>query len=183
MEERTGKGQTKVSQRFGGFAVCHMAYSVLSLVPIFFFYMMEWETNFGELILWVVPLALMLFYFPLGVLVAWMSEWARPQATRERVLAIALPTLVAWIWVGVVLGSMAAEAGDLLIAVYGVSVLFAAPSSLFVLIFTGWLPASSLWVALGTVGLLAGFLPPFLFALGSFWQAGRRESRQKEAEA
>ncbi|MBP3519796.1 MAG: hypothetical protein J6J87_00445, partial [Oscillospiraceae bacterium] len=75
--------------------------------------------------------------------------------------------------------------GFLFLVLFPVSMFLATPSSIFVLCFFDfWMTAgSSLDVAMRLIfiGFLAGFLPPLLFALGSFWQSARMERRRTEA--
>ncbi len=174
------KKPTTVSQRFNGFAVCHLAYSLLSLIPAFCVYMKVVEAPFLAVTLWLLPVVLIALYFPMGMLAAWVSEWTPPRTLRERWLAIALPTLAAWLWVVFVLVCIVGEWGDLFMLVLALSFLLAAPSSLFVVTLCGWslLLGNSGLVALGVCGLIAGALPPLLFALGSFWQAERKQKKE-----
>ena len=173
--EIPAKKPTTTAQRFGGFAVAHLAYSLLSS-PVFFLLFSAEE----EVLLWLVPLGMMALYYPLGRLTAWLEEWTSPQTGRERILAVVWPTLVAWSWVCVVLVSLAGEWGDLLIPVFGLSVLLAAPSSLFTLVFFSGLSRAGMMVSLGFTGLFAGILPPLFFALGSFRQASVKHNGEAE---
>lgn len=173
---------TTVAQRFGGFAAAHITYSLLSLPCLIFGGMVPvWPV-----LIWLYPVAAMIFYFPIGMFTAWLSEWSPPQSGRERQLAVLLPALVAWIWVGIVLISVTGEWGELFMAIFAISFLFATPSSLFSIIFLGTFSHltgdGGLAVSLGLCGLLAGFLPPLFFALGSFWQSERRKGRGSQAE-
>lgn len=145
--------------------------------------MAEVEAEQAEAVLWLLPVVLIALYFPLGVLTAWMSEWTPPQTAQEKRRAVLLPTLVAWSWVGVVLLSVVGDVGELLMSVFTISFFFAAPSSLFTITYALCLPwrGSGLLAALGVWGMIAGFLPPLLFAAGSFWLSQRRQNK-KEAE-
>ena len=166
---------TTQAQRFGGFAVTHITYSVISLFPMLGGFGWTLDSTLFPLV-WLVPILAMLLYFPLGILTAWISGWTSPQTGREKRMAVLLPTLVAWFWVILVLISIAGQWETLFMGVLTVSFLFAVPSSLFTITLSAASPwwISGLIVPLGLSGLVAGFLPPFLFALGSFWQSGRK---------
>ena len=175
------KGEpTTQLQRFSGFALCHICYSPVSLIFAHLFYTVAGEL--GAVMTAMLPIALIALYFPLGMLTARLSGWTRPQTRREKVWVIALPTLMAWLWVAVVLLSIGGAPEELFLWVFGISLLLAAPSSLFVMTliaFWDWamLPATGdPFVILGSFGIVAGILPTLLFALGSFYQAGWRSS-------
>ena len=118
-------------------------------------------------------------YFLAGAYTASARRWTAPAKDAERFLAILLPTLVAWAWEGAAIAGMAGDF-PLLQALAGMllySALFlASPSVLFLFFCIGvlhvgmWLDDPGFWM----MAALAGALPPLLFALGSFWQAGRR---------
>lgn len=164
------KDPTTVGQRFGGFAICHLTYSILLAVsfPVWI------ELCVSEVTLPLVGLCLMAAYFPLGYLTAYLEEWTVPQNSREKCMAVGYPVVVAWIWVTVVWITLFPESGDFLPVVVVISLFLAAPSSFFVLFFG--LAGNSV-VDFALVGLVAGFLPPLFFACGSFWQASRREKK------
>lgn len=167
------RGATTAGDRFGGFAMAHLALSVLmvSFAPFelaILDVLPEWTWSF-------VSVLMMGFYFPLGILTAWMGNWTLPQTTKEGFMAVISPTVVAWIWVGIVLWSVSLDGDSAMSAlpiIFFLSIIFATPSSVFV-IFCWWDSFTQLlWC-----GLLAGLLPPLLFALGSFWQ-GSRQARK-----
>lgn len=183
-----GPKPTTVVQRFGGFAAAHITYSLLSLIPLYLLAVGSGNGLIGiGLFWWTIPLGLIALYFPLGMFTAWFAKWNPPRTGRERRLTVLLPTLVAWIWVCVVLMSVMGEWEELFVAVFAKSFLFAAPSSLFVIFFMGLLLSlltgeengMTVTVILGFSGLIAGLLPSLLFALGSFWQSGRRRKKEE----
>lgn len=164
------------AQRFGGFAAAHTTYSLLCLIPLYLFAESSGRGFVG--FVWTLPAVLILLYLPLGMFTAWIGKWGCPRTRQERGLAILLPVLVAWTWVLVVLISVIGEWETLFLSVFTVSILLAVPSSLFVITLMGLIfrlteGEGSLAVVLGLCGLLSGFLPPLLFALGSFYQSKR----------
>lgn len=172
---------TSVAQRFGGFATAHIMYSLLSLLPLYLLAVGSGDGLVGvALFWWTIPLGLIALYFPLGMFTAWLSKWTPPGTARERRMAVLLPTLVAWTWVCVVLAVVMGEWEEPFMAILFLSFFFAAPSSLLVILLMGTLSGSSLIPTLGLSGLIAGFLPPLLFALGSFHQANRMAERAGE---
>ena len=177
---------TTASARFGGFALSHLTFSVLLAVfSPFFLGALEALWPASEWLLPLIPILMMGMYFPMGVFASYLGEWTQPQTTRERFLAVAQPTAVAWAWVAVVLLSVNAEwngSGDIVLAVVFTSFFLAAPSSIFVLCAIPFLSYKSTWWDLGAVGLLAGILPPLLFAWGSFSQSTRMEKKKRAAE-
>ena len=74
------------------------------------------------------------------------------------------------------------EMPDLCMVVFAGSFLFALPSSLFVVTLFVLLPSASFTMGIGVWGLVAGFLPPLLFALGSFVQSEKREKGREWLE-
>ena len=90
---------------------------------------------------------------------------------------MAYPTAVAWIWVGVVISALLSGNGPFFMLIFPTSMLFAAPSSVFILVTLPLWDRGELWGGLALVGLLAGVLPPLLFAWGSFCQAQWAEKR------
>ena len=177
-ESERGKAPT-VAQRFAGFAECHILYSLISC-PVLF--ALGWIPIDSMFITVGVVILLLLLYFPLGKLKASFSSWAAPRVLQEKVLAVLLPTIVAWIWVLVVLVSVISEMPDLFMVVFAASFLFALPSSLFVVTLFALLPSASFTMGLGVWGLVAGILPPLLFALGSFVQSEKREKGREWLE-
>lgn len=173
------KGPTTARQRFGGFAVCHLGFSIFlsCSCPIWirlFFMELVWAKSF------LLGTFFMAAYFPMGYLTAAMEEWTVPQSSREKCLAVVYPMVVAWLWVAVVLVALFGDIDALFLVAVVLSLFLAMPSSGFVLIF-GFVGGNDVGFVL--IGLLAGFLPPFLFALGSFWQASRREKKNAKRTA
>ena len=119
-ESERGKAPT-VAQRFAGFAECHILYSLISC-PVLF--ALCWIPIDSPFITVGVVVLLLLLYFPLGKLKASFSSWAAPRVLQEKVLAVLLPTIVAWIWVLVVLVSVMSEMSDLFMVVFAGSFLF-----------------------------------------------------------
>ena len=170
------KEATTAKDRFCGFAMGHLLFSISTvffLLPIFSF---ESEGLWAALVI-----VLQLAYFPLGILVAWLHEWTAPASDKEKAQAVLWPTLVAWGWVLVVFAALYSEVEEFFLMVFGISMIFALPSglfSIFSLMFLGG-PFGLGGLFLG--GILSGCLPPLLFALGSFWQGRRKERRVASA--
>lgn len=175
MGGKTGTSTT-VACRFCGFAVSHILLSLLTVISVFPLLMMS---NFSP---WGAALcgwALMAAYFPAGCLASSIEGWASLKSDREKALVVFLPALVAWAWVGIVFLALFGEEQTLMYVVFVNSLFLAAPSSFFSvlsMIFLGG-PYGAGWGGLLVGGILSGFLPPFLFALGSFWQSARRERK------
>lgn len=188
------KEQTTLGERFSGFAAYHFGLSlslggvvctglITILIPII---ATVAETGAGRLLL---ILSMMLIYAPLGAVAAAFRKWTVPSTRREKILAVLQPAAVAWLWVGVVelviaLGGTAAA--SLVLIVFMLSIWFAAPSSIVVISCADlWAFGSDLenMLGLAVVGMIAGFLPPLLFALGSFWEASRREKKNAKRTA
>lgn len=175
---------TPQRERFLGFAVGHFSLSFLTVFLLWCGGAFLGQATFPEGAHLAGPLLLMAAYFPVGYLVSALRGWSPTETGEAALLAIMRPTAAAWLWVAVVLTSIG---GDLLFAlVFGISIFLAAPSSLFVMgtMFScDWLLfADNGLAALGLSGLIAGFLPPLLFALGSFWRAGRRRKKEEETQ-
>ncbi len=183
MDESHVKKPITIAQRFGGFAATHIAYSLLCLLSLYLAGSGIGLVGLG-LIWWMLPLTLVALYFPLGMLIAQLTKWTPPGTGRERRLAILLPTLVAWTWVCVVLVMVVGEWEEPFMAILAISFFFAAPSSILVTILIGPLSqiSDNLILSLGLSGLISGLLPPLLFALGSFWQAGRRKKKEERIQ-
>lgn len=171
MEKEYGPAHTTQKERFGGFALAHLGLSGLCALQWFGFFQME---MIGDVALITASL---LAYFPLGMLVAWLGGWTSPFTNKERWRAVAYPTAMAWIWVGVVISALLSGNGPFFLLVFPTSMLFAAPSSVFILVTLPLWDRGELWGGLALVGLLAGVLPPLLFAWGSFCQAQWAEKR------
>lgn len=166
MEKEYGPAHTTQEERFGGFALAHFGLSGGMWLGIF--------CIDRGLFAFVVPS--LLAYFPLGVFAAWLGGWTAPITFRERWQAVAYPTAVAWAWVGFVILAVDTADETLLLLAFALSITLAAPSSGFVLI------TMILWENEGTfglalIGLVAGVIPPLLFAWGSFCQARWAEKR------
>lgn len=195
MEEAEKRGQqrepTTLSERFNGFAVYHF---ILALLMDGLFWLMA---IFGEpfaavlyeiedISPWLLAAFAMGIYLPAGMIAAKRRGWTCPRDGREICLAILQPAAVAWGWAALVIFEICvSNTGFLFLVLFPVSMFLATPSSIFVLCFFDfWMTAgSSLDVAMRLIfiGFLAGFLPPLLFALGSFWQSARIEWRRTEA--
>lgn len=179
--ENRGKGSKKggpttVACRFNGFAVCHILLSLLTvgILPALL--------AIGDLPPWAAGLCgcgLMAAYFPAGCLASFTEGWSGPKSEKEKVQAVLFPALVAWAWVGVVFLALFLEEQALFYVVFMLSVFLAAPSSFFSILAMIFLsgPYGAGWGGLLVGGLLSGFLPPLLFAVGSFWQSARMEGK------
>lgn len=167
MGKEYGPAHTTQQERFGGFALAHLSLSVLSLALWMLILSVElpWGVNM------TFSIITLLIYFPLGMFAAWMEGWTVPFTAGERWQAVLYPTAVAWAWVGVVISALLSGNGPFFLLVFPTSMLFAAPSSVFILVTLPLWDRGELWGGLALVGLLAGVLPPLLFAWGSFCQA------------
>lgn len=179
-----GDSYTPQKERFLGFGIGHFTLSLLTVFLLWCGGAFLGRSTFPEWANLAGPLLSVAAYFPVGYLVSALRGWSPPETGEAALLAVMLPTAAAWLWVAVVLTSMGGE--FLFALVFGFSIFLAAPSSLFVLgmLFScDWLLfAENGLAALGLCGLIAGFLPPLLFALGSFWQAGRRRKKEEETQ-
>lgn len=195
-EEKRGILTERITplERFCGFATYHFGVSALiSCVMLSGFFVIlppildvVAGSRAGSLL---TALSMLLIYIPLGMAAAGNREWIMPQTTKEKVLAVTQPTAVAWLWVGLVLLLMTLD-GDAalngLFIVFILSVLLAAPSSLFVLVSIEWWGYGTRLEripALALIGAMAGFLPPLFFAWGSFWQSARMERKRMKKAA
>jgi len=173
MGKEYGPAHTTQEERFGSFTMAHLNLSVLSLAL--------WTLIFSADLPWGVNMTFsmitLLAYFPLGMFAAWMEGWTAPFTAGERWRAVAYPTAVAWAWVGVVISALLSGNGPFFMLIFPTSMLFAAPSSVFILVTLPLWDRGELWGGLALVGLLAGVLPPLLFAWGSFCQARWAEKR------
>lgn len=168
MEKEYGPAHTTQQERFGGFALAHFGLSGAMWLGIF--------CIDRGLFAFVVPS--LLAYFPLGVFAAWLGRWTAPFTAGERWQAVAYPTAVAWAWVGFVVLAAYTTDETLLLLAFIFSITLAAPSSGFVLItMVLWENDYNSLEGLALAGLLAGVLPPLLFAWGSFCQARWAEKR------
>ena len=170
MEKEYGPAHTTQQERFGGFALAHFGLSGLGCSVWLGMFWMDLDV--------AVPLVItaLLAYFPLGMFAAWLGRWTAPFTAEEQWRAIAYPTAVAWAWVGFVVIAWGTANEALLLLAFIVSISLAFPSSGLVLV------CAPLWendgvLGLALVGLLAGVLPPLLFAWGSFCQARWAQKR------
>lgn len=178
MEKEYGPAHTTQEERFWGFALAHLGLSGLGFSLVWLglpaLVLGSSELSIGALISLVG--AALLAYFPMGMFAAWLEQWTAPFTAEERWRAIAYPTAVAWAWVGFVVIAWGTADEALLLLAFMVSITLAIPSSGLVLV------CAPLWendgvFGLALIGLLAGVLPPLLFAWGSFCQARRTEKR------
>lgn len=173
-------GRTTWKQRFCGFAYCHFAYSLFSLLFVLVWIVVgrvteNLENGYFILdgLMWVEGILSMVLYFPLGMLETKWEKWTAPTG-KEVLLAVILPCLVSIPWAGTVLIGMGVEAWGILALCLGpISFMLAGPSSYFVAFFSTRLPGSG-FENVVIAGLLAAVLPPLLFAFGSWWQAKRQ---------
>ena len=177
---------TPQRERFLGFTLGHFALSLLTVLLLWLGSALHRGKAFAQWVNAAIPLLATAAYLPVGYGISALRRWTPSNTKREKLLSIALPTAVAWGWVAVVLITMTARIEALVSIVFTLSLFLAAPSSLLVvgmLLSCDWLLfADNGLAALGLCGLIAGFLPPLLFALGSFWQAERRKKKKKEEE-
>lgn len=207
MEEAEKRGQqrepTALSKRFSGFAAYHFILALL--VDGIFWAMVVFREALAALLIrllvifgepfaavlyeiedifpWLLAAFAMGIYFPAGMIAAKRRGWTCPKDSDELCLAVLQPAAVAWGWAALMIFEVCvSNTGFLFLVLFVVSIFLATPSSIFVLCFFDfWMTAgSSLDIAmrLTFIGLFAGFLPPLLFALGSFWQSARMERRR-----
>lgn len=175
---------TSIPARFGWFAAGHL---IVSLITCGVMFCIAFPLSaLAEGVPSWLPLTIMtgstVFaiggYFIAGAYTAKARRWTPPSSKEDAVLAVLLPALVAWTWEGVAIAGMAGETAFLqALAAFllYIALFLAAPSVLFIFFCATILGAGmffddmSFWVMV----VLAGFLPPLLFALGSFWQASR----------
>lgn len=164
---------TTTKERFKGFALYHVVYSFLFLICfalVFPFFTTGIFTISSSLFYSVMPLfgiLSMALYFPLGMRKAKQGHWTVPSG-KELCLAVLLPCLISVSWV-----FLFPLSNELFLFYFLISAIFAAPSSLFVIVAIVLSLTSDLSVCI-FAGLFAAVLPPLLFALGSFWQAKRQ---------
>lgn len=186
--EAPGRGRTAVDEpkrttqaaRFGWFAAGHFIWSVCVCSVAWLLLAALAGSDFPPLPLWAgLTVFVIGAYFPIGAWVAARRRWSRPASRREAVLAVLLPTLVAWTWEGVAIAGMFyGEVFPALTLLSGMllyaSLALATPSVIFIFFwftcFNPWRDDWNFWL----MTALAGLLPPLLFAAGSFW----RERRQ-----
>ena len=160
MGKEYGPAHTTQQERFGGFALAHFGLSGAMWLGSF---CISWG-------LMAFVVASLLAYFPLGIFAAWLGGWTVPITLRERWQAVVYPTAAAWAWVGFVVIAWGTADEALLLLAFIVSITLAFPSSGLVLV------CAPLWehdgvLGLALIGLVAGVIPPLLFAWGSFCQA------------
>lgn len=188
MEEAENREQqtepTTLSERFSGFANGHFSITfVVALFAYFGFFIcgaIVKDRLWINVIMIIATILSIGVYFPAGALTAKGGEWTVPKE-EDKILAVLQPAVAAWVWVAIVIFAVLTD-GLLALCVFFISMLFAAPSSIFVLCFSGFWASSGLYgegmvELLFLIGLIAGFLPPLLFALGSFWQSARMEKK------
>lgn len=180
MEKEYGPAHTTQQERFGGFALAHFGLSGLGFSLVWLglpaMVLGSAELSIGALIFLVG--AALLAYFPMGMFAAWLGGWTSPFTDEERWRAVVYPTAAAWAWVGFVVIAWGTADEALLLLAFIVSITLAFPSSGFVIITMAlWENDYSNLESLALVGLLAGVLPPLLFAWGSFCQARWAEKR------
>ena len=177
---------TSLAARFGWFALGHFLISIIlcalfvCIVGPVAAVMLDEHSGWAAPALLGGMTALALgAYFIAGACTASSRRWTAPSGGMERLLAVLLPALAAWAWEGTAIAGMASDGSPGLQALAGfllyTALFLAAPSVLFIFFCVGvlnvglWLDEPGFWV----MAFLAGFLPPLLFALGSFWRAGR----------
>ena len=165
-----------VKKRFLGFAVGHLAASLLGFLVYWGFGAL---LSGGEEKVWCLTGMMMLLYVPAGAVTARLKGWPLP-GRREGALAVLLPALCAWAWAyggwGMIMTGIGREADTAMASVSVVgfclllsSVLLASPSfcmMLTIFIFIVEHPESDYLLWYGGI-FLAGLLPPLLFFLGS----------------
>ena len=179
-----------VKKRFLGFAVGHLAASLLGFLVYWGFGALS---SGGEEKMWSLTGMMMLLYVPAGAVKARLGGWARP-GFREGALAVLLPALCAWAWAyggwGMIMTGIGREMDAAMASVSVVgfylllsSVLLASPSFYMMLAILTDVPGGmGDWALLWYGGMfLAGLLPPLLFFLGSLLGA-RRHTPEKEDE-
>lgn len=195
MEEAENREQqtepTTLSERFSGFAAYHFILALLvdgliRLLVIFGEPFAAVLYEIEDIFPWLLASFAMGIYLPAGMIAAKRRGWTYPRDGREICLAILQPAAVAWGWAALVIFEVCvSNTGFLFLVLFPVSMFLATPSSIFVLCFFDfWMTAGSsldITMRLIFIGLFAGFLPPLLFTLGSFWQSTRMEWRRTEA--
>ncbi len=186
--ERVSPGQLFL-RRFVRFAGAHFCYTVSCFfVCCFLVYLMglallaieprgvpKWLLE--ALCFWLLPMALMLGYLPLGYWFGGKDVWPLPLQGGDLAASVLAEAAVAWGWAAGVIAVFAMES-DLVIVLFYLSVFLALPSSVFVWIGAGVLGLAGsedpVW-GLACAGFWAGLLPPLLFNLGSYWRAWQSE--------
>ncbi len=186
MEEAEKREQqrelTTLSERFSGFAAYHFILALLMDVLVWIMALTMLFPEIEDTFPWLLAAFVIGIYFPAGMIAAKRRGWTCPKDSDELCLAILQPAAVAWGWAALVIFEVCVlNTGFLFFVLFPVSMFLASPSSIFVLCFFDfWMTAgSNLDIAMRLIflGLLAGFLPPLLFALGSFWQSARMEKK------
>lgn len=178
---------TTTAARFGWFALSHFLISITTCAVFFFgaaplslLWSYDWSTALVPAVWTGMTVLALGSYFAVGAYIASTRRWSRPSCARERILAVLLPTLVAWCWEGIAIAGMSGDAAAPLSALAGfllyAALSLATPSVVFIFfsfscLHVGpWLDDWRFWVT----AALAGLLPPLLFAAGSFWQSRRK---------
>ena len=171
-----------VKKRFLGFAVGHLAASLLGFLVYWGFGAL---LSGGEEKMWCLTGMMMLLYVPAGAVTARLKGWPLP-GRREGALAVLLPALCAWVWafggwalLTAGLDPLSVVSAYLLLS----TALLASPSFYMMLAILTDVPGGmGDWALLWYGGIfLAGLLPPLLFFLGSLLGA-RRHTPEKEDE-
>lgn len=160
---------TRQSTRFGAFALCHVLISIIGAA-------LTWVFLIAKSNMWIWCIwdgILMLLYAVSGVWVAWIRHWTRPKGGLAGLWAVLALALLAWTWEALVLVSVI-NGENVFWGYIGVGLLYlalflATPSTLFMcLAVLCGLSSSGNFTNYFLVSMwLAGFLPPFLFFLGS----------------
>ena len=173
--------RTTLWERFGGFAMAHICYSLVGMViyPILFGMLISSSADLvvkGALIVLFGSLS-MAVYFLMGMLTAKWRDWSVPTA-KEKVWAVVQPCFISVSWAIFILALVYVLDGvdtTLAVVVGLISWVMASPSSWFYIccgFVCGSITLSALWAAV---------LPPLLFGLGSFWQSKRQERKRQAA--
>jgi len=167
---------TTLGARFRGLVASHLILSLTGVI-LAFGALAAMDNTAASLALSLLILA----YFPMGAYAAAEGHWTCPTDV-EKLQAVFLPALAAWFlaWTGLALCEQWSDEIGARLALAFVGMLLVMPSFGFLNLCTLLFPNHSLPVEgdlvwWNVVIFLAVFLPPLLFALGSFWQSGRME--------
>ncbi len=180
---------TTIAARFGWFALGHVLISITTCAVCFFgaaplslLWTFDWSACLVPVVWTGVTVLALGSYFAAGAYIAAAHGWSRPSCAREYILAVLLPALVAWCWEGAAIAGMSGQSFSALSALAGfllyAALFLATPSVIFIFFSFAYLN-TGLWLddwGFWATAILAGFLPPLLFAAGSFWQSGRKKS-------
>lgn len=159
--------KTTWQERLSGFALSHFLISVFGFLAGIVCLALD-NVRLLEFAFCAGTGILLLLYMAAGFYVARDREWSTPAGGKDGFFAILRPTLIAWMWGGLLLVSSSLRWLDGLSAVMIMaSVALASPSVLVVLV-SAMIGLFDLGVLGYLIGLfLAGGLPPLLFFLGS----------------